>query len=592
MNMTKHNIKWVLVILAGLSLNSCKRAFLDVPPKGSLDIEVLANKKGVETLLIGAYSALSGQGDDGSSGDIINLNDGSGWTVSPSDWIYGSECGGDAQDMDESQFIGNNPTTDDFNDVWVSRYEGISRCNAVLRVLKEVKDMTSDERDNVAAQARFLRGWYYFDLKRMFNMVPWIDENTSDMNTPNDMDIWNNIETDFKFASDSLPETQSQIGRVNKWAATCYLAKIYLYQDKYDSARTLFEDAINRGVTNSGKKYDLTALYADNFNAATEDNPEAVFSIEMDANDGSGGISHANGDLALNYPEEGPFPCCGSFSPSIDLANSFRTNSTTGLPYLDTYNTHALKNDIGILSNQAFVPDQGPLDPRLDWTLGRRGIPYHDWGVHPGASWVHHPGETGPYSPKKMLYWHATMDDYYDGTSWAPGTAINQEVMRFADVLLMAAECEVEAGNLDQAEEYVNRVRNRAANPAGWVHTYTDASNPMNGFTNTPAANYLVKPYPAGDFVASGKDFAISAIRFERKLELGMEGKRFFDLVRWGVAAETLNAYFAYENTVITYLLNAHFVKSKNEYFPIPQRQIDLTSVDGKATLIQNPGYH
>lgn len=592
MKTKNYYIIWTLVIFAGLSLNSCQKAFLDVPPKGSLNIEVLANKKGVEALLIGAYSALSGQGDDGNSGDIINLNNGSGWTVSPSDWIYGSECGGDAQDMDESQFIGNNPTTDDFNDVWVSRYEGISRCNAVLRVLKEVKDMTNDEKANVAGQARFLRGWYYLDLKKMFNMIPWIDEDAKDVNTPNDKDIWTDIEADFKFAIDSLPTTQSQIGRVNKWAAVCYLAKAYLYEHKYDSAKTLFEDAINNGVTTSGKKYDLTALFEDNFKAATEDNPEAVFSVEMDANDGSGGISHANGDLALNYPEEGPFPCCGSFSPSIDVANSYRTNPITGLPYLNSYNEQALKNDIGVSSDDPFTPDQGTLDPRLDWTIGRRGIPYKDWGIHPGAAWVHHPGETGPYSPKKMLYWHATMDDYYDGTSWAPGTAINQEVMRFADVLLMAAECEAQTGNLDQAEAYVNRVRNRAANPAGWVHTYTDAGNPMGGFTDIPAANYYIKSYPVGDFVSNGKDFALDAIRFERKLELAMEGKRFFDLVRWGIAAETLNTYFAYENTVITYLLNAHFVKNKNEYFPIPQRQIDLTTVNGKPTLNQNPGYH
>lgn len=585
------SVKIILMIFA-LWLGSCKKTFLDVPPKGALNINVLANKKGVEALLIGAYSALSGAGDDGETGDIINLNGGAGWTVSPTNWIYGSECGGDAHDMDNSTFININPTGDDFNDVWVCRYEGIARCNAVLKVLKDVKDMTDQEKANVSGQARFLRAWYYFDLKKMFNMIPWIDENTKGYNIPNDKDIWPNIEADLKYAVDNLPATQDEIGRVNKWAAVCYLAKAYLFQHKYDLAKTLFENAISKGNTTSGKKYHLTALFEDNFKAATEDNPEVVFAVQNNANDGSGGISHANNGLALNYPEEGPFPCCGTYSPSIDLANSYRTNPSTGLPYLNDYNQHPLKNDINVSADDPFTPDQGTLDPRLDWTIGRRGIPYKDWGNHPGAAWVHHPGETGPYSPKKMLYWHATMDEYYDANSWAPGTAINNEVMRFSDVLLMAAECEARTGNLQLAEEYVNRVRKRAANPAGWVHTYNDPDEPLDGFTNVPAANYFVKPYPSGTFTTKGKDFSLKAIRFERKLELAMEGKRFFDLVRWDIAAATLNAYFKYENTIVTYLSNAHFVEGKNEYFPIPQRQIDLTTVNGKPTLIQNPKYH
>jgi hypothetical protein len=596
----KNSKKYALlfaVIIIGMLLYSCD-SYLDVQPEGSLSKQVLANKKGVNNLLIGAYSALSGAGPDGDYGDIINANYGPAWFVSPSDWVWGSEAGGDATDMDPATFIDINPESDELNDMWVSRYEGISRTNAVLSTLKDVKGMSDEEKANIAGQARFLRGWYYFDLKKMFNMVPWIDENSKKGNgakaydIPNDKNIWPNIDADLKFAMNNLPETQGEIGRVNKWAAETYLAKAYLFQDKYDSARTLFEDVINNGNTTSGKKYHLPALFEDSFKAATENNSGVVFTVEMDANDGSGGIAHANGDMALNYPDQGPFSCCHTFLPSIDVANSYRTNSKTGLPYLNSYNKHPLKNDMGISSDESFTPDQGTIDPRLDWTIGRRGIPYKDWGIDPGEAWTEGQQEYGPYLPKKMLYWHATMGKYYDGSQWAPGTAINQEVMRFAGVLLMAAEAEAQTGNLDQAEKYVNRVRKRAANPAGWVHTYKDSDKPLEGFTNKPAANYFIKPYPKGDFAAKGKDFALKAIRFERKLELAMEGKRFFDLVRWKIAAKILNNYFAFMSDKIDHLVDAHFTKGKNEYYPIPQRQIDLTTINGKPTLTQNPGYH
>lgn len=591
-----HLIKYSFFLTLVLLMASCKKTFLEVPPLGQLSAENLANKKGVEGLLIGAYAALDGQGSDANS-----LDGNVGWAVSPSNWIYGTLCGGDAHkgsdagDVAEALRIANfqaDPSNGFLNSKWKVVYEGISRCNTVIALLKEVKDMTAVEKSEIAAEAHFLRGYFYSDLKKMFNMVPWVDENTVGLKIPNDKDIWSNIEEDFKAAMDSLPEIQDNIGRVNKWAAAAYLAKAYLYENKYPDAKTLFEQVINEGVTASGKKYALTPLFDDNFKPETEDNSEVVFAIENVANDGSGGISNGNQGDMLNYPYGGPFSCCGFLQPSVDLVNSYRTNPSSGLPYLDDYNDHPVKNDMGLQSNQSFTIDASTLDPRLDWTVGRRNLPYLDWGLHPGKDWIRDQNFAGPYSPKKNVYWQGTQKQFYDGNSWAPGNALNNVLMRYSDVLLMAAEAEAQLGDLNKAEDFVNTVRKRAANPAGFVHTYKDPSNPLNGFTNIPAADYFVQPYPDGDFVVNGVDYTLKAIYFERKLELAMEGNRFFDLVRWKIAETTLNAYFSYEGKITGDISNAKFVKGKNEYFPIPQRQIDLTKVNGKQTLIQNPGYH
>jgi hypothetical protein len=246
----------------------------------------------------------------------------------------------------------------------------------------------------------------------------------------------------------------------------------------------------------------------------------------------------------------------------------------SGLPFLTNWFEKNVKNDQGIKSTEPFTPETDPLDARLDWTVGRRGIPYLDWGPHPGSSWIRDQSNGGPFAPKKFIYYKSQEKKFTDASYWTAGVvATNYEIIRFADVLLMAAEAEVEVGSLDKAKNLVNMVRARAANPAGWVKK-EDGS---------PAANYNVALYPS---FASQED-ARTAVRFERRLELAMEGHRFFDLVRWGIAAETLNAYIGREKTRRSYLGTAVFTKGKNEYYPIPQEQIDLT----RGALVQNPGY-
>jgi hypothetical protein len=583
------------LVFTGL-LSSCKKA-LEQPPLGSLSEELIANKNGVNGLLIGAYAALDGTGADGTS-----LGGGSAWEASPSNWVLGSIAGGDAsKGSDGSDQPAIDPVANFyadannvyFNSKWKALYEGVARTNNVLRLLAKATDISAAEGKSIAGQARFLRAHYYFELKKAWNMTPWIDESTTNFNQPNNTDLWDKINADLTFAYENLPATQSEIGRANKWAAGAYLAKAYLYQHKYAEAKALYDQVIPGGVTSSGKKYDLNAAFEDNFLPSKEDNPEVVFTIEMAANVDPSGPSNANNGDFLNFPYgSSPFGCCGFFQPSIDLVNHFRTNADTGLPYLTNYNDFAIKNDMGIVGSAAFTPDAGTVDPRLDWTAGRRGVPYLDWGNYPGEPWIRDQTYGGPYGPKKNIYWQATAATDADLTSWAPGSAINYLVIRFADVLLMAAECEAQAGSLGAAQAYVNRVRARAANKEGWVYKYKDDANPLAGFSTVPAANYKVSEYPEGDFAAHGKDYALSAIYYERKIELAMEGHRFFDLVRWGIADKELNAYFSYQGKLTSDVRRGKFLPGKNDYYPIPQRQIDLSVSDGAKVLKQNPGYN
>ena len=559
---------------------ACKDKFLDVPATGQLAGAQLTSRAGLDGLLIGAYAQLNARGFSQSASSY--------------NWVRGSISGGEANKGSNSgdfnsltpfQTYQILPSSGEVNAKWNAMYEGISRANSVLRTIATASsDVTAADKTRLTAEARFLRGHYYFELKRAFNMVPFVDE-TVDYGTgiekvKNDVDIWSKIEADFKFAQDNLPATQSAVGRANKWAAAAYLAKTFLYEKKYAEAKALFDQVISAGTTSDGKKYALLANYSDNFNAAKDNGSESVFAIQAAANTGSS--DNANPDLVLNFPyntgSNGPAGCCGFFAPSFELANSFRVDAK-GLPLLDgSYNSGAnqLKNDQGIPSSAPYTPDAGPVDPRLDWSVGRRGIQYLDWQPHPGLDWIRDQGFAGPYSPIKFVFYKSQDKTLTDGSSWTDGySAINYNIIRFADVLLMAAECEIEVGSLATALGYVNQIRTRAANPAGFVKATGGA----------PAANYVISNYTAFADKASAR----TAVQFERKLELSGEGHRFFDLVRWGTAPAVLNAFLAYEGAKLSVgYTGAKFTAGRDEYLPIPQTQIDY---QGKDVLKQNPNY-
>ena len=558
---------------------SCSDSFIEVEPKGVLSAKSLQNKAGVNFLLIGAYSALDGWT---TSGGAFRS-----YQASADNYVFGGIASDDAYkgttagDQPAQSFIEAYQSLPDnvyFQGKWRLCYDGIARANDALQALALATDVTDQERQYFTAEARFIRGHFHFELKKMFNFVPYIDEVTYDpadlqsTKLKNDKDIWPDINTDFLFAYNNLPENQTQKGRPTKWAAAAMLAKAYLFQHNYQEAKNYLDAIVASG------KYSLMPMYHDNFKAVTNNNAESVFEVQYSVNDGASGGENGNIGATLNYPYGGGgvTTCCGFYQPSQNLVNAFKTDAN-GLPLHDSFNIGDVTNDQGLESTAAFTPYAGTVDPRLDWTVGRRGIPFLDWGVHPGKAYIRDQSYGGPYSPKKHVMYRSDV-----GVNTFSGNprlnANNYRMIRYANVLLWLAEAEVELGNLEDARDLVNQVRQRAANPAGFVKK-SDGTN---------AANYLIGLYTTP---WTDQAFARKAVQFEERLELAMEGHRFFDLVRWGIAAPTLNAYIAGEKGKRTYMASAVFEAGKHEYYPIPLQEILNSQVDGQFTLSQNPGY-
>jgi starch-binding outer membrane protein, SusD/RagB family len=575
-------MKKIIIISSTILLtmfSGCSDSFLEVKPKAALSTETLTNNKGVNSLLIAAYSLLDGWAT--AEGAYRS------YQVGADNWVYGSVASDDAY---KGTIAGDQPpislieqaniASDNiyFRGKWRGMYDGIARTNDVLQILAKVTDVTDAERQQIIAESRFLRGHYHFELKKMFNKVPYIDENIYNPNDlestklPNTEEIWPQIEADLKAAYDVLPLTQTQRGRATKWAAAATLAKAYLFQKKYDESKALLDAIVASG------QYKLVDKYHDNFRAATNNNAESIFEVQYSVNDGAPGGENGNIGSTLNYPYGGGgvTTCCGFFQPSQNLVNAFKTGAD-GLPLLDTFNDTDVTNDQGVESTVAFTPHAGPVDPRLDWTVGRRGIQFLDWGVHPGKAYVRDQAYGGPYSPKKHLMYRSDV-----GTNTFAGNprlnANNYRMIRYSHVLLWLAEIAVEKNDLEAARGYVNQIRRRAANPDGFV----------KNADGTPAANYVILEYttPWTDQATARK-----AVQFEQRLEFGMEGHRRFDLVRWGIADVVLNNYYAVEGNKRSYLKGVQFVKGKHEYFPIPIQEILNSQVAGQPTLQQNNGY-
>jgi len=381
--------------------------------------------------------------------------------------------------------------------------------------------------DLYKAEAKFLRAYYYFELVRAFGNVAFYTENL----TPSEYDVINTdksviyeqVETDLLEAIPLLPRESEQstadLTRASRGAARALLGKTYLYQEKYDEAATALEAVFTSG------EYDLYPEYDSLFLITQEYGIESVFEIpytsyiHTDGDDdpwANGRQSEGNIDVQLCGTRETPVPGVIHGGWGFDMIDSSLIDA------FDAASDPVRKYGTGF--GPEFFLANLDLSPEQD----ANGNGFHDARENEGF--------TGWYQKKRAAY--LPYDD--PGQSPAPWTYNNNERMiRYSDVLLMYAEALNQQASPDDgtAREMVNLVRARVG------------LDPLS---------------------SSGNDL-FEDIKLERRLELGMEGHRFYDLVRWGDAATVLGP--------------RGFVAGTHELFPIPNVEIGVTS------LVQNPGY-
>jgi starch-binding outer membrane protein, SusD/RagB family len=578
--MNKSLIIKFVVVTTIMGVGGCKDDFLEVPPQNSLNLVTLGNEQGINASLISAYSMLDGWNADWGNGP---------WGGQGSNWLFGDVMSDDAykgtEPTDGAQWEAMelftwSPLDGDLDVKFRTDYEAINRANTTLRLLQSTEGLAPSYIDGVTGEAKFLRAHYHFDLYKIFKHIPYYTEVDTDFKKPNTsesgdyIDPISNIIADFQEAANLLPQTQEQAGRVTQGAAYAYLGKAYLYNKQYAEAKAAFDQVVNSGV------YDLQDCYHSIFSVAGENGSggkrESLLAFQASSGDGSDDAQNANFPDRLTFPHAGsPFGCCGFRQPSQNLVNAYKVDAN-GLPLFDTF-------------NNTILAGSDPVDPRLDWIVARPGVPVLNWQVPYSPDWVRAPGYAGVFSNKKILY-YANAGQEGTGATWVPTqlSQLNVQLLRYSDVLLMLAEAEVELNNLSRALELVNMVRTRAGNCAQGP-MQSDPANiavPIDDASIT-WATYRVEPYPS----FPDQTYARTAVRFERRLELAMEGHRFFDLRRWGVAKQVMNDYMAVEKTRRTYIEKSQGYQDKHDLYPLPQNQIDLSAKDKVPQLKQNPGW-
>lgn len=569
--------KYILLITCLLAIVvSCKKA-LDEQPQGVIASDQLNTPTNVDKMVIAAYSSLGNE----------NLH------TSNSLWPWGSMRSGDAYKggdgvgdnsewNDYETFVTNQNTNSLTDQMWAQLYNNLARANNALLRIDNISQSVYPLKTARQGEMHFLRGNYYFMLKTLWNRVPYIDENvpTTSYDTISNVrftsdQLWTKIASDFRFAANTLPLTQTDKGRPTKFTALAYLAKTILYQaytqDNSYNVTSIDQSKLNQVVTlcdsviNSGQ-YGLANDFSENFLTANENGPESVFAIQYSKNDGTQ-FGRLDMGHSLSYPMNPAYGCCWQHIPSQDLVNSFKTDNN-GLPMFTGYN-NSDATQVNDFLNQTF-------DPRLDHTVAIPGHPYkyESYFVYQN-SWARAPAIYGYYSSMKDVV--AADDPSFQKIPPFMSSSKNWELIRYADVLLWKAEALIELNRPLEAVPLINMVRQRAANS-------TSKLKQANGsFTSS----YKVSIYQPGVNCTWTQAYARQALRTERRMEFAMEGNRFFDLVRWGIADTYLNSYFASESTKRTYLKTAKFTKGRDEYLPIPLNQINYS----KGVYKQNPGF-
>jgi hypothetical protein len=591
------------LILGGAALYGCQD-FLEeaAAPQGTLDEATLANRAGVEGTLIAAYRALD-----------WNTGVGGAWGSAASNWVWGSATSDDAYKGSEAS---DQPPINDIeayqwatansesylNDKWRATYEGITRANAAIRLLNTVRetkpgDITDADARGIKGEALFLRAHYHFEAWRMWGNVPYYREDDTDFRKANETsaDVINAILADLDSAIALLTPGPrfGQKGRATQWAAKAYKGRVQVYDRRWAAALTTLREirAAEPTVYALEESYDRVWTGFDQW----ANGKETIFAFQASANDGEPNGNNANYGERLNFPHSGsPFGCCGFHQPSQNLINFFAVDAA-GLPLELTdpnWNSPNANFTGGTLTRA--------VDPRIDWTVGRDGVPYKDWGLHE-PDWIRAPAYGGPYSPKKNVHEKASGAESTVG--WVPTqlNSVNIHLFRYADLLLMLAEAEVEAGSLETARAIVNQIRARAAvrvQGCGVADSATVAAYPSCAGDNrlaVPLGDPKVTwaTYRVGQYATPWTDqaFARNAVRMERRLELAMEGQRFFDLRRWQIADQVLNAYVAVEKTRRLYKAATATFAARHMLYPIPAIQIELSKVEGQPRLTQNSGW-
>lgn len=561
-------------------LVGCSDDFLENKPQGSLSDGVMNSTDAIDLLVNSAYASLSG----------FTNEQGDPWVRPTTNWSFGEvradnayKGGGgegdlwDIHAMETFQVQSNNGNLDG---KWFNLYSQISRCNAALRVLNKADENDVPVKKSRIAEMKVLRSHFYFELVRLFNKVPYMDENlpeTEYVNVRNDEftreQHLDRIAKELLEVANDLPERQDEVGRINRNIALAYAAKVKLYQAYEQDAQTHAVVNINKGLLKEVVElvdrlsgYDLLPDFQGLDLVANENGAESVFAVQYSMNDGSGDAGRVNWSNLLNSPGgNSPYHGDGFFLPSQDLINAYQTDDA-GLPVFD----YQSRPDYGVVTfiddeHQTLGNTEPNVDPRLDFVTGRPTITYKTYRNTPCQSWVRDRGVYG-HNCAKRFWVSPESSDMYQGWPWG-ASQLNWQIIRYADMLLYKAEALIEIGeDLEQARNIINRIRQRAKSSA-YVKDFNDPSK--------DAANYKIGLYPAAGW---NQEYARKALRTEMRLEKALEGERYFDLVRWGVAKQVMTAYFNAEKDNRIYYQDTKFDDGE-EYYPIPVAQYNFSFI-------------
>lgn len=565
----------VLTVLALVGMTSCSDFLDDQKPQGVLDSDMVKDPSNVDNLVISAYAVFTTAEDINSSFSMWNFD------VRSDDAYKGGNGTSDGDVFHQLEIEQGVLTTNwNINDMWVRLYNCISRVNSAISVLETTSDSYQLKAQRLG-EMKFLRAYAHFLLKRLYKNIPFImDANLKqeDYNTLSNTEFtndegWQQIINDVEYAYSVLPVKQTDKGRPSKAAAAAFLTKVYLYKAyRQDDAASNQVTSINRedllkvieysnpDIYSAGG-FDLEPDFHNNFRPETqyENGVESIWAMQYSINDGTkyGNLNWSYGLIVPNIPgvTDGG---CDFYKPSQNLVNAYRTDAD-GHPFIDTFN------------NKDYDLTQD-ADPRLFLTVGLTGLPYEfnsKYMMDASATWSRSNGLYGYYVTLKQ---NVDPDCGYlvKGSWW--GTPMNRIVFRYADVLLERAEAYAQLNETGEAIKLVNEIRKRAKQSTGMIANYP--------------SDYGVKFNISTYNGTYSQEDALKIVKMERRLEMGMESERFFDLVRWGEAEKVLNKYFAEETNKCSIYGDAHFTANKNEYLPIPFSQVAAS--DGHYT--QNIG--